>query len=253
MPSSASLALIADVHGNSWALDVVLADIARRGITRIINLGDSLDGPLDPAGAAAHLLAARERFVVNLRGNGERLLLANLASGQPRPLYRQLDAATVGWLGTLPATDQYEGVSCCHGRPEDDQTYLLEEVSPDGCVHPVSIPVLMARWGRIPGDVIACAHSHLPRVVPLPGDRLIVNPGSVGLPAYTDDLPYPHAMESGDPQARYAILHGAAFQREVEPVSLNYSWQEAAAAARRNGREDWARWIKSGRAEAAAI
>ena len=38
------LAAIADVHGNSWALDAVLADIARRGIGTIVNLGDCVYG-----------------------------------------------------------------------------------------------------------------------------------------------------------------------------------------------------------------
>ena len=35
------LAAISDIHGNSAALDAVLADIARRGIGRVVNLGDA--------------------------------------------------------------------------------------------------------------------------------------------------------------------------------------------------------------------
>jgi predicted phosphodiesterase len=42
-------AVIADVHGNRWALEAVLDDIARRGIRDIVNAGDHLSGPLDPA------------------------------------------------------------------------------------------------------------------------------------------------------------------------------------------------------------
>lgn len=37
------LAVIADIHGNSFALKAVLDDIDLRGITTILNLGDSLD------------------------------------------------------------------------------------------------------------------------------------------------------------------------------------------------------------------
>ncbi|MEL6296837.1 MAG: metallophosphoesterase family protein, partial [Pseudomonadota bacterium] len=51
------LAVISDVHGNSAALDAVLADIARRGITDVVNLGDTVAGPLDPAGTADRLMA----------------------------------------------------------------------------------------------------------------------------------------------------------------------------------------------------
>jgi hypothetical protein len=35
---------------------------------------------------------------------------------------------------------------------------------------------------------------------------LVLNPGSVGWPAYNDDdHPYPHVMEAGTPHARYAV------------------------------------------------
>ena len=36
--------------------------------------------------------------------------------------------------------------------------------------------------------------------------RLIVNPGSVGSPGYRETHPYPHVIEAGTPDARYAIL-----------------------------------------------
>ncbi len=35
---------------------------------------------------------------------------------------------------------------------------------------------------------------------------LVVNPGSIGMPAYTDDTPVPHAIETGAPHARYAVV-----------------------------------------------
>ena len=38
------LAVISDIHGNVSALEAVLSDIDRRGIDRIVNLGDSLSG-----------------------------------------------------------------------------------------------------------------------------------------------------------------------------------------------------------------
>jgi predicted phosphodiesterase len=47
-----TIAVIADIHGNRWALEAVLADIDRRYIGQIVNLGDSLLGPLDPVGTA---------------------------------------------------------------------------------------------------------------------------------------------------------------------------------------------------------
>jgi len=36
-----------------------------------------------------------------------------------------------------------------------------------------------------PASLVLCGHTHMPRVVQL-GGVLIVNPGSIGMPAYTD-------------------------------------------------------------------
>ena len=35
-------AVLSDIHGNEWALDAVLADIASGGVDTLLNLGDSL-------------------------------------------------------------------------------------------------------------------------------------------------------------------------------------------------------------------
>ena len=51
-----TFALLADIHANVWALEAVLADIDRRGIARLFDLGDSLYGPLDPAATAEVIL-----------------------------------------------------------------------------------------------------------------------------------------------------------------------------------------------------
>src|SRR5260370_21931391 len=68
-----SLAVIADIHGNRWALEAVLQDIDRRGIQQIVNLGDHLTGPLDPVGTAALLI---ERTMLNVCGNDDRELFS---------------------------------------------------------------------------------------------------------------------------------------------------------------------------------
>jgi len=96
-------------------------------------------------------------------------------------------------------------------------------------------------------EVVLCAHSHVPRVLRRSGGGLVVNPGSVGLAAYTDDQPYPHAMESGSPHARYAVLSHTERGWTVEQVAVAYDWSRAAEAARERGRPDWAEWIETGR------
>ena len=75
-----TIAILSDIHGNIAALDAVLADIAARGVTRIVNLGDILSGPLFPGETADRLMAMN---LPTIAGNHERQLLtgAAMASG----------------------------------------------------------------------------------------------------------------------------------------------------------------------------
>src|SRR5262245_58881775 len=84
-PSPRSIAVIADVHGNTWALDAVLADIARRGVAGIINLGDSVYGCLDPTGAAERLMQAQ---IISIAGNQDRIVFDPPASVRDSYDYR---------------------------------------------------------------------------------------------------------------------------------------------------------------------
>ena len=83
----------------------------------------------------------------------------------------------------------------------------------------------------------------------LPGGQTVVNPGSVGLPAYWDDLPHPHVMETGSPHARYSVISYSEFGWSVTDRIVPYDCESAAETANRNGRPDWAEWLKTGRAK----
>jgi len=78
-------AAIADIHGNRWALEAVLEDMASRGIREVVNAGDHLAGPLDQDWTAK-LLQARN--------------LATVAGNQDRELFGGPHGA---WLRTMPA------------------------------------------------------------------------------------------------------------------------------------------------------
>lgn len=243
-----SIAVIADIHGNRWALDVVLSDIKRRGITQIVNLGDSLYGSLDIAGTADRLISAN---IPSIAGNQERDILTPSEQVRQSPDYAyvtgQLNAKHMDWLRSQPKTMIVGDMFCCHGTPNSDSTYLLEKVTPQGAFMNDTEAVLQ-QVQNVTQSVIVCGHSHQARTVWLPNGQLVVNPGSIGIPAYDDDAPYPHVMEAGSPHARYAILTRQEHGWAVEQIALPYDWHAAAAMARRNGREDRAQWIESGRA-----
>ena len=159
-----------------------------------------------------------------------------------------LDAVHLKWIEDLSMTAVVdETFFLCHGSPCSDTEYLLVEVSEHGVALRSSQALLNLTAG-ITQSVVLCGHDHIPRTVRLPNGKLVVNPGSVGLPAYQDDSPYPHAMETGTPHVRYSIVSGSEAGWQVEDVAVPYDWDTASRAAHENGRVDWAEWLRTGRA-----
>lgn len=243
------IAAISDIHGNIWALDAVLRDIEKRKLKNMVNLGDSLYGPLDPLATAKRLI---KLDIPSVLGNEDRIIISPPQGAATSPTWeyvtRCLTAQVLDWLRAWPFTFAVENeLFLCHGMPQSDAAYLLEEVSPCG----VSLKIserLMGELALIEQPVVLCGHSHIPRVNRLPDGKLVVNAGSVGLPAYEDDAPFPHKMETGSPHAKYVILSKDSGRWSAGPVAVPYEWENAVAAATENGRPDWARWLASGRA-----
>ena len=238
------LAIIADIHGNLPALDTVLADIARRGVERIVNLGDIVSGPLYPAETADRLMPLG---ITTIRGNHERQLLndgPDRIGQSDRYAADHLSDAHKAWLASLPATLALDDILLVHGTPKSDLEYFLETVDDRG-IRPATAAEIEARAEGAQARIILCGHTHTPRLVRTQDGRLIVNPGSVGVPAYRDAEPVPHDVETGSPEARYAIVELATLA--VEFVALTYDWESAARQAEANGRPEWARALRTGR------
>jgi hypothetical protein len=83
--------------------------------------------------------------------------------------------------------------------------------------------------------------------------QLLVNPGSVGLPAYDDIHPVPHVVEVGSPDARYAVVERVAGNWMVCLVSVPYDHWEIAELARIRQRPDWVSALTTGRMPAAEM
>ena len=58
----------------------------------------------------------------------------------------------------------------------------------------------------------------------------------------------PHGMESGTPHARYSIVSKSKAGWWIENIAVPYDWETAANTAQKNGRPDWAGWLRMGRA-----
>lgn len=105
---------------------------------------------------------------------------------------------------------------------------------------------IRTRLGNISGKLVLCGHSHIPRAISIGDGVQIVNPGSVGLPAYDDVQPWPHYMESGSPRARYALLDREANNWRITFVAVEYDWLAASDEARSANRPDWAHALATG-------
>jgi predicted phosphodiesterase len=240
------IAVLSDIHGNLRALERVLHDIEHRGLRDIVNLGDSLYGPLDPAGTADVLMRLD---IPTVLGNEDRVLLVpGEDSSGVRWAREALRQEHLRWLeGLEPAVIVQEHFFLCHGSPDSDTEYLLRKVTPAGAV-PREPDGISGMISTVKQPVLLCGHDHVPGSVLLPCGRLVVDPGSVGLPAYSDDTPHPHVMEAGTPHARYSIVSLGEEGWLIENVCVPYCWSGAAEDARRNGRPDWAEWLATGRA-----
>jgi len=247
------LAVVSDIHGNLPALEAVLAEIGRERVDRIVNLGDIVSGPLWPRETAALL---RGLDWLTIRGNHERQLLAPPASHMgPADAFARarLTGEDLQWLAALPAMlDLGDGIWCCHGTPASDLQYFLETVTPDlgrdGApgVRAATAAEVAERLCSVNAPLVLCGHTHMPRVARC-GDTLVVNPGSVGLPAFDDDHPYAHFMETGSPHARWALVERVDAGWQVQQRLSAYDWQAAARRAEASGRGDWADALLTGR------
>ena len=239
------VAVIADSHGNLPALEAVLADIRRRGADLTIDLGDCVSGPLWPSETAA-LLASLA--LPTVRGNHDRQLASTprrLMGASDGFAFDRLSATERERLGSLPQTlVPAPGILAFHGSPTADTQYLLEDVV-EGRLALARPRAIAARLAGARAPLLLCAHSHQPRAVMARDGMLIVNPGSVGCPAYLDDAP-PHASETGSPHARYALLTRSAQRWSVEQLAIDYDWGAASRRAAASGRSDWARALASG-------
>jgi len=236
------LAVLTDIHGNLPALEAVIADAQGRGCEAFVNLGDILSGPLWPVETADLLMALDWP---TLAGNHERQLLTEdrAAMGESDAYtFDRLSDRHMAWMESLPQTMDYTAdIFLCHGTPDSDLVYFLEDVGPDGACA-AAVNLIVERAGKRGARLTLCGHTHKPRMVVLPDGRTVANPGSVGLPAYAASTPYPHVMEGGTPDARYAIVT----EGEVELIEVPYDFERAAVKAQAAGRGDWAQALRHG-------
>jgi putative phosphoesterase len=194
--------LVADIHANWPALQAINEphDVC-------LCVGDLVDYGLEPAPCVDWV---RRRAHHTVRGNHDHGaahdVVVTAQSGfkyltsVTRPLTRQLlSAPDLRFLGELPVTKvvtlDHTRFLLVHATPRDPlDEYLAADAE---------------QWAKrvenVDADIICVGHTHLPFVMEV-GGKIVVNPGSVGLP------------RDGNPRAAYAVIQG----RKVELKRVEY-------------------------------
>jgi putative phosphoesterase len=183
--------LVADIHANWPALQAV----ATEPHDLCLCVGDLVDYALEPGPCIDWV---RNHAAHTVRGNHDHGAAQNVIingktgfkylTGVTRTLTRErLSGTDLRYLGHLPVS---KTVSI------DNTRFLLVHASPRDPLDEYA-PADPDFWGRrlanVEVDVVCCGHTHHPYVLEV-GEKLVINPGSVGQP------------RDGDPRASYAII-----------------------------------------------
>lgn len=230
------IALFADVHGNSIALEAVLEDIqAQGGVDAFWILGDLAAIGFDPVGVLERL--SRLPAATFIRGNTDRYLV----TGQrPRPTVEEcqrnpalwptrvevaagfswaqgavMASGWVNWLAQLPLESRTvlpDGtrVLCVHASPGNDEG--------EGLQPGMSEKRLATMAARSEADLVCVGHTHWPMDVRVAGVHL-VNVGSISN-CYPPDLRASYVLLEADASG-YRLQHRrVAYDREGVVTSL---------------------------------
>jgi predicted phosphodiesterase len=218
------IAVFTDVHGNRFALEAVLQDISSHKSDLMLNLGDTILGGADPAGA---LKLQLESGALMARGNADeevanpefdlepaRLEVVNWLRG----LLTDHDLKLLENLPTMLEVANGE-ILACHGNLETPWDFLMLRDNPESFTDYATPEQLYSRIQNYPkAKVVLCGHSHRARNVTANGVQF-VNVGSVS------------RQPDGDPRARWALLTRGNDTWQVEHKFTTYDVEAAATWA----------------------
>ena len=240
------IAVVSDIHGNLPALEAVVAHFKQSEVDAVINLGDNLSGPLLPLETAQYLMA---QDWIHISGNHDRQLLAygtEQCTDVDELAYSQLTTKELAWLKSLPPKADFDtDVLLCHGTPASDLTYFLETVEAHGA-RMATRQEVDERLGATRAKLVLCGHTHKPRAIRASSGPLVVNPGSVGLPAFDDATPYFHVIQTGSPDAHYAILERIKGRWVASLITVPYDYDAMVKLAHSRCYDDWAQALATG-------
>ncbi len=225
-------AVISDVHSNLEALRAVLGDIRRRGIERVLFLGDAVGYGPDPDECIELL---KEECIVLLAGNHDRAVTGEISP----ETFNENARAAVQWTIERISREHLEllkGLDIAMALEEDD-LYLVHSTpwEPEAWHYIFTLNDAEINFQHFEQKACLLGHSHSPFIIEKGASgelvlyresalfsgagRYIINAGSVGQP------------RDRDPRAAYAVLTDEA----VEIVRVEYDLGKTQEKMRRAG------------------
>ena len=187
------IAVISDIHGNIYALMKVLEDIDNEGVDTIVCLGDLVGYGPHPNEVIAmirrrNILCIKGNYDASVVDNGFTYIRDNNINSFALPwAVNELRASNRYFLASLPSTITLnfynnKSITFVHGSPRAINEYMIDDEN-----------LLTEIMNDFNGDVLVCAHTHIPFIKSF-GNKLLINDGSVGKP------------KIGRPNCTYALI-----------------------------------------------
>lgn len=221
------LAVIADIHGNSVALERVLEDARAQSVQASLILGDLVMMGPDPGGVLEVMRDLRPAYWI--KGNTDMWFEEIAAGWKPGTIMEEaisawfcfaderLNKSDVEFIVSLPTerSISHAGLSirCVHGSPGSINK---------GMDHRTTADQLERMVGGIHEEIVVCGHTHVPFIGQACGKR-ILNAGSVGRPF------------DGDSRASYGIIDVTSGSPTFEIRRVDYSIDRVVEMARKAG------------------
>ena len=217
-------AVLSDIHGNLEALDAVLADLQSRGVTEFACLGDFVGYGASPNECIDRV---RARLAVAVIGNHDMASIGRLRLGgfnseaavAARWTDAQLTPGHRAWLESLPFSVQWNGLRLVHASPSapEDWHYVLSVGEAIEEFRAFGEAVCLIGHSHVAGTFLQSdgrvSYLRTPELRPEPGQRYLINVGSVGQP------------RDGDWRAAYLLIDDA--RGALEHVRVEYDVDRA--------------------------
>ena len=228
------IAVISDIHGNLEALNVVLDDIKKRDIDKIICLGDI-------AGKGMHqeecINLIRKNCFITVKGNNDDFYSNTWDLSEFEEIDRKkykffrskLSNDSVEFLQNLPFSYEFylsgRLVRLFHAHPEKNYK-SIGNIDTIDRLYELFLPSEKTESDN-KADIIVYGHIHTPYMQKI-YNRFIINAGSVGNSIDVFRNPYKDGNIKNTTLANYVILHGNIDSHDIndnfnfEFINLNY-------------------------------